>query len=94
MKKIDYLKSLFRTDTDILGVTNFHPMKCSFYGYLKQSKMNKEDYEAFVKELYKEGLIKIDLYGYNSLDNAIVTATKAAVEYILKADKEQIGFRG
>lgn len=39
--------------------------------------------KAFVKELYKEGLIEIDLCGYNNFDHAVVTAPKAAAEYII-----------
>ena len=90
-KKIEYLKSFFNIKETVL-VPEYHSVQRNFYSYLDKSGMSKPEYEAFVKELYKEGLIEIDLCGYNNFDHAVVTATKAAAEYIINDSQPKIGF--
>lgn len=86
-----YWKSLFKIKETLL-VPEYHTVQRNFYSYLDKSGMSKTEYEAFVKELYKEGLIEIDLCGYNNLDQAIVTAKNTAVEYIANNSSRKIGF--
>lgn len=64
----------------------------AFYFYLNKSGMSKPEYEAFVNELYREGLVKIDLHGCGNFDDATVSATNAAVAYIENAGRPKIGF--
>ena len=90
--KIAFLKALFSTEKEITGRVDFYAMKRSFYFYLNKSGMSKPAYESFVNKLYGEGLIKIDLHGCNSFDDATVSATNAAVAYIENAGRPKIGF--
>lgn len=90
-KKIDYLKTLFKIKETVL-VPEYHTVERNFYSYLDKSGMSNPEYEAFIKELYKEGLIEIDLCGYNNFDHAVVVATKAAAEYIATGSRNSIGF--
>lgn len=92
MTKVDFLKAMFRMKKDALDQAEFHPMRRGFYDLLEKSGMSKPEYEAFVKELYKEELIEIDLCGYKELDHAVIKPKKEAAEYIVNADKQQIGF--
>ena len=92
-KKVKFLKSLFNLKKDILVLQNFHPMLRGFYDCLEKMEMEKAEYESFVKGLYKEGLITIDLHGYNDLQYATIWPTKEAAEYIANQEgKQKIGF--
>lgn len=77
---------------ETLLVPEYHTVQRNFYSYLEKSGMSKPEYEAFVKELYKDGLIEIDLRGYDNFDHAIVTAKNTAVEYIATNGLPKIGF--
>lgn len=94
IQKVDFLKAMFNMREDSLGLVEFHPMRYGFYDLLEKSGMHKEEYEAFVKKLYKEELIDIDLCGYKELNHAVIIPKKAAAEYIANADNQPIGFQG
>lgn len=94
IQKLEFLKAMFKLKKDPLGLIEAHPMRWGFYDFLEKSGMSKSEYEVFVKNLYKEELIDIDLYGYKALDHAVIVPKKAAAEYIANATKQPIGFQG
>lgn len=61
--KVKFLKDLFRMEKNALDLVDFHPVQRNFYYYLEKSEMDKESYEKFMKDLYQEDLIDIDLCG-------------------------------
>lgn len=93
IKKIDFLKAMFNMKKDILDLIEFRPMRHRFYDLLEKSGMSKQEYEAFVKQLYKEELIDIDFCGYKELEYAVIIPKKEAADYIANANKQPIGFQ-
>lgn len=94
IQKIEFLKAMFNMKRDVRGLIEVHPMRWGFYDFLKKSGMSKSEYEVFVKKLYTEELIDIDLCGYKELNHAVIVPKKAAAEYIANATKQPIGFQG
>lgn len=93
VQKVEYLKSLFRIEKNILGLLDCHPMLHGFYDFLEKSGLEKDAYESFVLGLYKEELIEVDLCGYKDLEHATVWPKKAASDYIAEHEgKQTIGF--
>ena len=89
MEKRAILRSMFGIKEDVLGKKEFFPVTSNFYRWLAKSGMDKSDYEEFMKKLYREGSIKIDLEGGNDLQYATVIPTDTAEDYI---NKQPIGF--
>lgn len=94
IQKVEFLKAMFNMKKDMLDLVEFRPMRWGFYDFLEKSGMSRGEYEEFVKKLYKEELIDIDLCGYKELDHAVIVPKKAAAEYITRANKQPIGFHG
>lgn len=91
--KVKFLKDLFRMEKNALDLVDFHPVQRNFYYYLEKSEMDKESYEKFMKDLYQEDLIDIDLCGGSDFTYAIVRPKIAAAQFIANHDgKQSIGF--
>lgn len=89
-KKTVELLKLMPVSKNILDEPFFY--RAGFYDFQEKMHLDKDSYEGLMKALYHQGLIKIDMNGWNMFDGAIVSLTPLGYEYRLNAAKQKIGF--
>lgn len=80
--KQQFIKKLIKEEENILGDKHYTAYTFGFYDLLEESGLEKEEYESFVKNLYHEGLLKIDMNGSTDFSRAQITATAKASELL------------
>lgn len=89
MSKDEFKKQLLRKlinekGPNVLGDIEYFSSKYNFYEFEKSFDVSKSFYEETILEMRREGLIEIELNGYNDLKHAIIFATKQGVEQLIK----------
>lgn len=92
--KLKLLKMMINTTLDVLGDKRYTPLCYAFNDFQGKMQMEHEEYEAFIKSMRHEGLIEIDMHGWDTLDRAKIKASPVGMEYLSTHEtKRKIGFQ-